>query len=185
MALAGAVASALAVPIEVAADLAHPPWHPGRCARITLADGTLVGHAGELHPMVVEALELPARTCAAELDLDVLVAAAPDVVLAEPLSTYPLALQDVALVVDGATPAATVQAALVAGGGDLVESVALFDVYVGPQVSPGHKSLAYRLGLRAPDRTLTAEEASATRDAAVAEATRRTGAVLRGGDQPG
>lgn len=103
-------------------------------------------------------------------------------VRAEPLSTFPLALQDVALVVAESTPAGAVQAALQAGGGDLVESVVLFDVYVGPQVPSGHKSLAYRLGLRAPDRTLTADEATAVRDAAVAEATERTGAVLRGGE---
>jgi phenylalanyl-tRNA synthetase beta chain len=181
VAMATAVAGALSVGLEVVADAAHPPWHPGRCARLTLPVGTLVGHAGELHPQVVEALELPPRTCAAELDLDVLVAAAPEVVPAQPLSTYPLALQDVALVVPAATPAAAVRAALMAGGGDLVESVDLFDVYVGPQVPTGHKSLAYRLGLRAPDRTLTAEEAAAAREAAVAEATRRTGAQLRSG----
>jgi phenylalanyl-tRNA synthetase beta chain len=179
VALASSVAHALSVDIEVSADTGHPPWHPGRCAKLTLPDGTLVGHAGELHPQVVEALELPARTCAAEVDLDVLVAAAPEVVMAEALSTYPLALQDVALVVQEDVPAAAVAAALRAGGGPLVESVDLFDVYVGPQVGAGRKSLAYRLGLRAPDRTLTADEAISARDAAVAEATRQTGAAQR------
>jgi phenylalanyl-tRNA synthetase beta chain len=179
VALASSVAHALSVDIEVSADTGHPPWHPGRCAKLTLPDGTLVGHAGELHPQVVEALELPARTCAAEVDLDVLVAAAPEVVIAEALSTYPLALQDVALVVQEDVPAAAVAAALRAGGGPLVESVDLFDVYVGPQVGAGRKSLAYRLGLRAPDRTLTADEAISARDAAVAEATRQTGAAQR------
>jgi phenylalanyl-tRNA synthetase beta chain len=179
VALARSVADVLEVDLRVSADPDHAPWHPGRCARLTLDDGTLVGHAGELHPRVVEALELPARTCAAELDLDVLVAAAPDVVLAAPLSTYPLALQDVALVVESSVPAGDVEAALRAGGGALVESVELFDVYTGPQVGEGHKSLAYRLGLRAPDRTLTADEASAARAAAVEEATRWTGARQR------
>lgn len=179
VALARSVADGLEVDLRVSADPDHAPWHPGRCARLTLDDGTLVGHAGELHPRVVEALELPPRTCAAELDLDVLVAAAPDVVLATPLSTYPLALQDVALVVESSVPAGDVEAALRAGGGALVESVELFDVYTGPQVGDGHKSLAYRLGLRAPDRTLTADEASAARAAAVEEATRRTGARQR------
>jgi phenylalanyl-tRNA synthetase beta chain len=179
VALVHAVADALSVSVRVTADPTHAPWHPGRCATVTLADGTLVGHAGELHPRVVETLDLPARTCAAEVDLDVLIAAAPAVVPAAPLSTYPLALQDVALVVDEGTPAAEVEAALREGGGPLVESVDLFDLYTGPQVGEGRKSLAYRLGLRAPDHTLTAEEAAAARETAVAEAARRTGAVQR------
>ncbi len=177
--LTRAVARALQVELVAVADPDHAPWHPGRCAALRLADGRLVGHAGELHPKVVERLELPARTCAAEIDLDLLVAVAPEIVAAEPLSTYPLALQDVALVVQETTPAADVESALRAGGGELVESVELFDLYAGPQVAPGHRSLAYRLGLRAPDHTLTSEEAAAVRDAAVAEAARRTGAVQR------
>ena len=67
-----------------------------------------------------------------------------------------------------------------AGTGVFLESIRLFDVYTGEQAGEGRKSLAYKLRFRAPDRTLTAEEASAARDAAVAEAERRTGAVLRG-----
>ncbi len=63
--------------LVVSAD-EHAPWHPGRCARLTLPDGTLVGHAGELHPKALAALGLPERTCAAELDVDVLSAASDD-----------------------------------------------------------------------------------------------------------
>jgi phenylalanyl-tRNA synthetase beta chain len=157
----------------------RPPWHPGRCAEVALADGTVVGHAGELHPKVVAGLELPARTVAGELDVDVLVAASDTRAEAVALSTYPLAHTDVALVVDEAVPAADVEAALVAGAGSDLESLALFDVYRGDQVGPGHKSLAYRLTFRAQDRTLTTDEVSALRDSAVAEAGRRTGAVQR------
>jgi phenylalanyl-tRNA synthetase beta chain len=102
------------------------------------------------------------------------------------ISSYPVATQDVALVVAEAVPAADVQAALVAGAaatgtGVLLEDVRLFDVYTGEQAGEGNKSLAYTLRFRAPDRTLTAEEVGAARDAAVAEAARLTGAVLRGG----
>ena len=96
------------------------------------------------------------------------------------LSTFPVATQDVALVVDSGVPAATVEAALREGAGTLLESVRLFDVYEGAQVGEGKKSLAYALRFRAPDRTLTVEESTAARDAAVALATERTGAVLRG-----
>lgn len=157
----------------------HAPWHPGRCARLEL-DGVLVGHAGELHPKVVTALGLPARTCAAEIALDPLVAASGGLRPAAPVSTFPLAKEDVALVVDATVPAGDVEAALRDGAGDLLEQVRLFDVYTGPQVGAGQRSLAFALRLRAPDRTLTAAEAAAARDAAVAEAARRTGAVLRG-----
>jgi phenylalanyl-tRNA synthetase beta chain len=155
----------------------YAPWHPGRCAEL-LVDDVLVGHAGELHPAVLAALELPRRTCAMEIDLDA-VPAAP-VRSAPRISTFPPALIDVALVVDGAVSAADVQRALVDGAGELLESVRLFDVYASAQLGDGRRSLAYKLTFRAPDRTLTVEEAVAARDAAVAEAASRHGAVLRG-----
>jgi phenylalanyl-tRNA synthetase beta chain len=177
------------VPIEVRADK-HAPWHPGRCAaiyarRVADSDGLrewLAGHAGELHPRVIQAFGLPERTCAMELDLSVMFTAAESVgpVQAPQLSSYPLATQDVALIVDAAVPAAEVEAALVAGAPkELLEGVRLFDVYAGAQVGEDRKSLAYTLRFRAPDRTLTVAETTAARDAAVAEATRRVGAVLR------
>ena len=154
------------------------PWHPGRCAAIAV-DGVTVGHAGELHPSALAALELPRRTSAMELDLDALPEAG--VAPAPRVSGFPPALIDVALVVDESVPAADVQTALVAGAGDLLEAVRLFDVYTSAQqLGEGRKSLAYKLTFRAPDRTLTVEEAVAARDAAVAEAAGRFGAVLRG-----
>jgi phenylalanyl-tRNA synthetase beta chain len=172
----------------------YPPWHPGRCAAVyvTGADGEeqVAGHAGELHPRVVQAFRLPDRTCAVELDLSVIGAAAAALPPAQApeISAYPVATQDVALVVRDAVPAGEVQAALAAGassaagdGGELLEDVRLFDIYTGEQVGEGNKSLAYRLRFRAPDRTLTDEETSAARDAAVAEAVSRVGAVLRDG----
>jgi phenylalanyl-tRNA synthetase beta chain len=153
------------------------PWHPGRCAEITV-DGVVVGHAGELHPAAVAGLELPRRTSAMELDLDALPAA--EVTPGPRISTFPPALIDVALVVDAGVAAAEVERALVAGAGDLLEAVRLFDVYTSEQLGADRKSLAYKLTFRAPDRTLTAQEAVAARDAAVAEASTRVGAVLRG-----
>ena len=138
----------------------------------------VVGHAGELHPAVVSALELPKRTCAMELDLD---AVPPTPVTeAKRISSFPPALIDVALVVASAVPAAQVERALAEGAGDLLESVRLFDVYASEQLGEGLKSLAYKLTFRAPDRTLKVEEAVAARDAAVALAASRVGATLRG-----
>ncbi len=205
---ARAVGRICGVPLDVRADK-YAPWHPGRCAAIYARVGSddaaglprdgeapvgrprdgqarewLAGHAGELHPRVIEAFGLPERTCAMELDLSVLFAAAESVgpVQAPQLSAYPLAIQDVALIVDAAVPAADVEAALVTGApADLLEDVRLFDVYTGAQIGEDRKSLAYTLHFRAPDRTLTAAEATDARDAAVAEAQRQVGAVLRGG----
>jgi phenylalanyl-tRNA synthetase beta chain len=179
-----AVAWALAVGRSVGLELVvtsavRAPWHPGRCARLALADGTVVGYAGELHPKVTAALELPARTVAGELDVDVLVVATGTPLEARTLSTYPLAHTDVALVVGETVPAAAVEAALREGAGEHLESVVLFDVYRGEQVGPDRKSLAYRLTFRAPDRTLTTDEVSALRDEAVAAAAARTGATQR------
>jgi phenylalanyl-tRNA synthetase beta chain len=147
------------------------PWHPGRCAALTVGERVL-GFAGELHPRVVAALGLPPRTAAMELDLDYLAEIGGGIVPAPQVSTYPVATQDVALVVDASVPAVDVEEALRAGAGELLESLRL--------LGEGRRSLAYALRFRAPDRTLTVEEATAARDQAVAAAARRTGAVLRG-----
>ncbi|MFF8291796.1 phenylalanine--tRNA ligase subunit beta [Streptomyces sp. NPDC016309] len=161
----------------------YGPWHPGRCAELAVVvDGEerVVGHAGELHPRVIKALHLPARTCAMELDLDTVERASAGAVRAPRISAFPVATQDVALVVDRQVPSAEVGSALREGAGELLESIRLFDVFEGEQIGEGKKSLAYALRFRAADRTLTVEEASAARDAAVAVAAERTGAVLRG-----
>ncbi|MEU1178408.1 phenylalanine--tRNA ligase subunit beta [Streptomyces sp. NPDC005820] len=186
---ADAIEAGRAVAREAGADLIvrggqYGPWHPGRCAEfVVVADGTerVVGHAGELHPRVLKALGLPARTCAMELNLDVLEAVGDDTPQAPSISTFPVATQDVALVVDSFVPHSDVEAALREGAGELLEGIRLFDVYVNDeQLGDGKKSLAYALRFRAGDRTLTVDEASAARDAAVALAGERTGAVLRG-----
>jgi phenylalanyl-tRNA synthetase beta chain len=184
---ARAVAAVCHLRLEVRAAQ-EPPWHPGRCAALFVhvdTDGQerswLAGHAGELHPRVIGAYGLPPRTSAFELDFQVLAAAAEAAgpVRGPELSQYPLATQDVALVVPSSVPAADVSSALAVGAGDLLEDLRLFDVYTGEQLLAGQKSLAYTLRFRAPDRTLTVAETTEARDAAVAEAARRVGAVPR------
>jgi phenylalanyl-tRNA synthetase beta chain len=115
-----------------------------------------------------------------EVDLDRIERAGTGALQAPRISTFPVATQDVALVVDVSVPAADVEQALREGAGELLESLRLFDVFTGEQLGEGRKSLAYALRFRAGDRTLTVDEASAARDAAVALAAERTGAVLRG-----
>jgi phenylalanyl-tRNA synthetase beta chain len=155
----------------------HLPWHPGRCAEVVV-DGRVVGHAGQLHPAVVERSGLPRGTCAVELDLDAvpIVTSLP----APRVSPFPAVFQDLSLVVDVDVPAQVVIDAVRDGAGDLLEDVVLFDVYTGPQIGAGRRSLTLALRFRAADRTLTEDEASAARDAALAVAGERLGAVLRG-----
>ncbi|MFD5315171.1 phenylalanine--tRNA ligase subunit beta, partial [Streptomyces ardesiacus] len=182
---ADAVEAARTVAREAGAELGvrkgqYGPWHPGRCAELSVTvDGEerVVGHAGELHPRVLKTLGLPARTCAMELDLDAVERVGDDTPQAPGISTFPVATQDVALVVDAFVPAADVEAALREGAGELLESIRLFDVYDNAeQLGEGRKSLAYALRFRAGDRTLTVDEASAARDAADALAGERVAA---------
>ncbi len=153
-------------------------FHPGRCAQLRIGD-TVVGVAGELHPRVLEDLGLPARSCAFELDFDLLVLAAPDARPAPDVSAQPVAKEDLALVVTEGVSAALVEQAILDGAGELLESVRLFDVYRGPQVAEGSRSLAFALRFRAPDRTLDAGEIAQARQAAIELAAQRHGATLR------
>ena len=153
-------------------DLA--PWHPGRCAELII-DGKAVAHAGEIHPRILEAYGLPARSVAFAVALNAL----PQSQLVRPtyVGTMPAALQDVALIVDATISAQSVEAALREGAGELLESVTLFDRY--DKIGDGKISLAFTLTFRAPDRTLTGDEVSAMREAATAVASVKCGAVVR------
>ena len=153
-------------------DLA--PWHPGRCAEL-IVNGTVVAHAGELHPRVVAAYALPERSVAFAVALSAL----PESALVNPttVGTMPAAVQDVALIVDATVSAADVTAALREGAGDSLESITLFDRY--DKIGDGKVSLAFSLVFRASDRTLTGEEVSAMRESATAVASQKLGAVVR------
>jgi phenylalanyl-tRNA synthetase beta chain len=150
------------------------PWHPGRCAEL-IVDGKAVAHAGELHPRIIATYGLPERSAAFAVGLSAL----PDTSLVRPFNVgiMPAAMQDVALIVDASVAAGDVEAALRAGAGHLLESITLFDRY--DKIGDGKISLAFTLVFRANDRTLTGAEIAEAREAAVALASKRTGAVLR------
>ncbi|OBI99613.1 phenylalanine--tRNA ligase subunit beta [Mycobacterium sp. 1465703.0] len=153
------------------------PWHPGRCAEVLVGD-TSVGYAGQLHPAVIERSGLPKGTCALELNLDAMpiTSALP----APRVSPFPAVFQDVSLVVPAQVPAQAVADAVREGAGELLEDIQLFDVFTGPQIGEDRKSLTFALRFRAPDRTLTEDDATAARDAAVRRAAEAVGAELRG-----
>ena len=145
---------------EVSYRHATASWlHPARAAEL-LIKGQPAGAFGELHPKVAEAYGLGSDrlVLAAELDLEAILAAVPDRHKYRPVSVFQPALRDVAVVVPEATPAEQVLQAIREAGGDLLASVRLFDLYRGPNIPAGTKSLAYALSYQAPDRTLDAKE---------------------------
>lgn len=169
------VARSAGVEIEVEnADV--KPWHPGRCAAIKVG-GEVVGYAGELHPQILKAMGLPARTCAMELDITALPFT--ENLPAPVLSSFPSLHQDIALVVDEDVPAETVRRTLEEGAGELLESVELFDVFRGEKLGESKKSLAFKMFFRAAERTLTDEEVNTHRLAAAELASERLGAEMR------
>lgn len=158
----------------------HPVFHPGRVATLMVA-GEEIGVAGELLPSWCVERDLPRRVAAYEIDgskLIDLVGTDPRVV--ESLSAMPAATQDISVVVDQSVPAATVQAALAEGAGDLLEHIALSDEYVGEAIAEGSRSLTFALRFRADDRTLTQAEATEAKSAGLARAAEVCGARLRG-----
>ncbi len=147
---------------------AEPFLHPGKSAR------TAEGWVGELHPSLLDG-----AWGAFELDVDALVAAAPEAVEFEEVSPFPEVRQDLAFVVDDSVPAAALAAAMREAAGSELRSVAVFDEYRGEQTGAGRRSLAFRVAFGSPERTLTDEEAAVVRERIVDALAERFGAVLR------
>jgi phenylalanyl-tRNA synthetase beta chain len=151
--------------------------HPGRSAAVLVGEAE-IGWLGEVHPLVCREWDLEGAA-GFELDLAPLVAAATaGEETFEDVTTFPAVLQDLAVVVPDDVSAARVREAVLAGGGELLRSAEVFDLYEGEQVGEGRKSLALRLEFRAADRTLTDEEV-AERRGAIAAALAEIGGTLR------
>jgi phenylalanyl-tRNA synthetase beta chain len=140
----------------------HDGFRAGRSTSVTIGE-VAVGVIGEIAPAVVEALNLGARVVACELDVDALLAAPRRDRRAQTVSRFPLAAIDLAFVVDEGTPAHDIEATIVQAGGDVLESVRLFDVFRSEDLGAGKVSLAYSLRFRHPDRTMTDDEVSGLR----------------------
>jgi phenylalanyl-tRNA synthetase beta chain len=179
-----AINSVLIVANSVAAELTirqaqRAGFHPGRCAELVSVDGSVIAVAGELNPALALENDLPRRVAVAEINMTALYQAAPSSISAQPIGIMPAATQDLSLVVDRGVSAFELQQAIVEGAGDLLEHIALTDDYRGENVEPTKKSLTFALRFRAQDRTLTQAEASEARDAGVAQAAAKFGAVIR------
>jgi phenylalanyl-tRNA synthetase beta chain len=174
------VLEAMVTEIGVAVEVVpgeQPFLHPGRAGRVLL-EGEEIGWIGELHPLVCREWDLESAA-GFEVDLAPLVAQSPlGAETYEDVISYPAVHQDVAVVVDESVPAAEVRAAVLEGGGELLRSAEVFDLYRGEQLGEGRKSLALRLSFRATDRTLTDEEV-AERRGAIEQAVAKIGGSLR------
>ncbi len=165
----------------------HPTFHPGRCAMLELlrpsATGektfSPIGVLGEVHPLVQQRYDLPYRAYLCELDLEHLYQAVPANLTYEPISRHQELTRDLALVVDQQVPAEDIHDAIVRGGGELLRSVVLFDVYTGEPIPVGKKNLTYSLTYQSPDRTLTDAEANTLQERIIRALHDDFGAVLR------
>jgi phenylalanyl-tRNA synthetase beta chain len=151
--------------------------HPARSATLSLGRDP-VGVVGEIHPDVADAFEVDERVALLELNLSVLLANEPSVARWKPTSRFPSSDLDLALVVPNTVTAEKVDKAIRQSTGALLVDLQLFDVYRGAAAGEGARSLAYRLRLQSPDRTLTDDDVAAVR-AKVEAATAKLGATLR------
>jgi phenylalanyl-tRNA synthetase beta chain len=131
-------------------------FHPGRCAAVLL-DGRLLGYIGELHPTVASTFKIEGRMVAIEIDIEPVLAAS-RIPRAQPLPRFPAVERDLAVVVEDHIAAGALLATIKEIGGEFLEQARAFDEYQGPQVPEGHKSIAFALTFRSPERTLTDAE---------------------------
>ena len=165
------------VGVEYSALKTNPAFHPGRCAEITIGEKK-IGVIGEIAPAVLENYEIGTRAYVASVDMADIFENRIAEKKFKPTPRFPASGRDLAIICDDEIPAASLEKAIRTGAGKLLEKVELFDVYKGPSVAPGKKSVAYSMTLRAPDRTLTVEEC----DKAVAKVLKeleKLGAKLR------
>ncbi|MCA9922528.1 MAG: hypothetical protein KC421_09155, partial [Anaerolineales bacterium] len=169
--------------LDIAYEAAeHPTFRPGRTARLLINDRQ-IGVIGELHPLVVEQLDMRVErdqpVLAADISLDVLIPHIPPYYPFEPISPFPAVREDVAVVVDKGVTAVTVADIIKLSGGNLLKHVELFDVYEGNQLGAGKKSLAYHLTFQAKDKTLNDKVVRKQRNNIVAQLKKRLGATIR------
>jgi phenylalanyl-tRNA synthetase beta chain len=156
-----------------------PLFHPGKCARVSIGN-TEAGLIGQLHPLVQERYELSeSPVLVADLDLDAILSAIPERYDIRAVPTLPPVLEDLAVVVEEAVPAARIEEVIRSAGGPLVTKIQLFDLYRGEQVGPGKKSLAYSLTYQDPERTLTDQDVAKIRERIVKKLSQELDAKLR------
>ena len=155
-------------------------YHPGRCAIIKTADGKLLGTIGQAHPLMTANYGIDLPIYIAELSFDTLFAEANTEKAYKPLPKYPATTRDFSFVCDEEMEVGAIEGVMEKAGGALVENVALFDIYRGPQIGENKKSVSLRVTLRAADRTLTVEEADKVSKKILNDLKFKMGITIRG-----
>ena len=177
-----AVLSALHISDHTISAGAHPTFHPGKCASLSIG-GEEIGIFGELHPLVQDNYDfLEAAVIAADLNLRHLFAHIPDSFTSQPLNTFPPVIEDLAMIVPEATLSADIEAVIKTNGGFLLQQIDLFDIFRGEQIGQGMKSMAYRLTYQAPNRTLTDKDVGKLREKIIKQLEQAIGARVRKAD---
>lgn len=165
-------------PATYLANTKNPSYHPGRCADIII-DGRKLGVIGQIHPLVAETYGIGGEVYVAELDFTGLQASlAPERVF-HSLPKFPTVSRDLALVCEESMTVGMLEACIKKAGGKLLRSIQLFDIYRGPGIAPGKKSVAFSLELRADDRTLTDEDTTGVVNAVLEKLKNDLGVTLR------
>ena len=155
-----------------------PTFHPGRCARVSVG-GVDLGCFGQIHPLVARSYGIDGEIFAAELNFTALLSLQLPEKTYTPLPKYPAVTRDIAVVCDEAVTVAALSDCIRAAGGKLLRSVELFDIYRGTGIASGSKSAAFRLTLRADDRTLTDADSDGVVSAVLAALEKELNAKLR------
>ncbi|MBO4725377.1 MAG: phenylalanine--tRNA ligase subunit beta, partial [Firmicutes bacterium] len=150
------------------AETEYEPYHPGRCARISIGDEEL-GIMGEIHPAVAKNFDIDEKVYICELMFEKFLTKAETDKHYSPLPKFPSTERDIALVVDEDVLVGDLENVIKANGGDILEDVKMFDVYRGPQVGFGKKSIAFNLVYRDPEKTLTDDDVKKVHDVVLAQ----------------
>ncbi len=155
-------------------------YHPGRCARVVAADGTELGIFGQIHPLVGKNYGVDTAVYVGVLNFDEIFSASDMTIDYKPLPKFPAVSRDFSFVCDEALEVGTVKEVMEKAAGKLCEEVKLFDIYRGEKLGDGKKSLAFRVTLRAADRTLTVEEADKVSNKILKDLSYKLGLNIRG-----
>ena len=155
-------------------------YHPGRCAKIVAADGRELGIFGQLHPLTAQNYGIDTPVYAGVLSFDTIWDCADMVIDYKPLPKFPAVSRDFSFVCDEALEVGTIEEVMARAAGKLCEDVKLFDVFRGEKIGEGKKSVAFRVTLRAADRTLTVEEADKVSNKILKDLSYKLGLNIRG-----
>jgi phenylalanyl-tRNA synthetase beta chain len=163
---------------EYTADSSNPSYHPGRCAAVSI-NGQLIGHIGQIHPIVAKNYGIDAEVYCAELNMELLFAEQLPEATYIPLPKYPAVTRDLAIVCDETITVAQAENVITKAAGKLLRNIRLFDIYRGTGIPEGKKSMAFSLELRADDRTLTDSDSDSVTTCVIEALQKEIGAMLR------